>query len=633
MIKSFSSQQINQANSTLDDFLRNGWNSAFGLMLKRQGLIGAALPLGMFIYQGTKQNRPNRSDLWQPLETALYQTGFSASDMRQLLANPPGIFSGIQGSLTPVAHGDSNPQSLVEKADQIFQSKGLALAKGLLTDDPRTLSRLAQVRQGAQSGDWANRQIMAYAREALLEAGAPALLVSQATMHGEGDMERAVEATITRANAHDQNAMAMLDQVRRQALRGVPEAQAAYNHALQIVTSGKLSSGDMSPLASRVSQGDLRGATMGAEKRPTRQNVRHAQIATHAARAHHPIHTLPGGGSGTGGGGSTPIDRLIAAAKAGDPVAIRELNRIMAAETRGDQRATSLMRAIRHKATNSPQGKKARAVALSHGKPLTRKRIAKMAGDFGYEYGPTGANLFLKGVAQPMSPVPSTIDPEVANCITTGQCVGMARNLQAVRVPGANLSSISPLMGWEQGEASTTRATMGTCWGDEGQITAAQAGDTGFARHEIARGDIAQIQVNRTAFMDLLKQRNQLAKNLDNMLAEIADMKQVARLPPTIIIITSDTGDDGTGTGDFLVGMSAAEAASPVAGDIGDEGQITAAQMGDPNFATQQLATGNIQQIDVNRDAFQNLFQQREVLTQKLAAATAERNALIQQIH
>jgi len=135
--------------------------------------------------------------------------------------------------------------------------------------------------------------------------------------------------------------------------------------------------------------------------------------------------------------------------------------------------------------------------------------------------------------------------------------------------------------------------------------------------------------VNRTAFMLLLQQRNKLAKELDHMLAEIAAMKQANPPPPTIIIVTSDTGDDAC-SGDCLAGMSPT---SDMAGEMGDEGQINAAQMGDPYFATQQLAVGNVQQIDVNQDAFRNLFQQREILHERLNAATAERNALIQEIH
>jgi len=457
-IRNYSPQEIANANQAYNQFVQQGWNSSFGQVTKAQGGViqrGPALRLALYVFQQTRQNYPQRSDLWQPIMQMLLSSGFTQYQIDQLTRSQPGNFSALSGAQV---YGESNPQKLVDAADHMFQQKGLALAHGMLTSDPRTLSRLTQVRNGAQSGDWANKQIMTYARQALIEAGAPAVMVSQATMHGEGEVEKAVEAMIIRANNHDQNAMGMLDQVRRQALRGVPEAQLAYNHAMQVISSGD---------TSKLSQGDLRGSTMhgefGAEEKKkkappakvTKQNVRHAALVSHPiAQKHHPISTIPGSGSGAAGknGSQTPIDQLIAAAKAGNPTAVKELARIQAAAARGDQRAISLMNAIQAKTSNTIKGKQARAVSLSHGKPITTHKIAKMAGDFGYEYGPAGANLFLDGVANPHAHVPSHVDPDVANCITTGQCVGMARNLQAVRVPGANLSNLNPMMGWEHGE-------------------------------------------------------------------------------------------------------------------------------------------------------------------------------------
>ena len=51
-------------------------------------------------------------------------------------------------------------------------------------------------------------------------------------------------------------------------------------------------------------------------------------------------------------------------------------------------------------------------------------------------------------------------------------------------------------------------------FGDEGQINAAQMGDAGFARHQIATGDTRQIEVNRGAFRNLVGQRNLLRTDL-----------------------------------------------------------------------------------------------------------------------
>src|SRR5271154_3709825 len=90
---------------------------------------------------------------------------------------------------------------------------------------------------------------------------------------------------------------------------------------------------------------------------------------------------------------------------------------------------------------------------------------------------------------------------------------------------------------------------MGNHWadmGDEGQITAEEyGGDPHFASQQMARGQTGEINVNRDAFINLLGQRNKLAKDVDNLKYEIADMRHVNRDEPTIIIITEDTGEDG----------------------------------------------------------------------------------------
>jgi len=241
--------------------------------------------------------------------------------------------------------------------------------------------------------------------------------------------------------------------------------------------------------------------------------------------------------------------------------------------------------------------------------------------------------------------------------------------------------------------------------GDEGQITAAQAGDPFFAQQQMARGQTAQIDVNRDAFINLLGQRNHKAKELDALKRELADMQHVLHDQPTVILITIDTGEDGgngayanfagddvSGPSPDYVAMALFNAARTLAGNLdsrpaviafqnavnnhlagtgselivdgiygpqtdaaynavlsspkfqdwfagnmptsfGDEGQITAAQMGDPNFASQQLRSGDVQQIKVNRKAFELLFQQRAQLDQAIQEALLQRQALINEIH
>jgi hypothetical protein len=244
--------------------------------------------------------------------------------------------------------------------------------------------------------------------------------------------------------------------------------------------------------------------------------------------------------------------------------------------------------------------------------------------------------------------------------------------------------------------------------GDEGQITAEEyGGDSYFAQNQMRAGDTTEISVNRDAFIKLLGQRNQLAKELDATLKIIADIKHANPNEPTVIIVTVDTGDDGGNgmyanfAGDFGADVMSSSGAKPIdvlmaamfaaatqlqqstqpadvitfqnavnnhlgsdvlpadgifsaavstmldtvtespayaawssgVSSFGAEGQINAAQMGDPNFAKNEMASGHVQTIQVNQDAFRELFTQRAQLTQQLHAAEVEKNALINELH
>jgi hypothetical protein len=63
---------------------------------------------------------------------------------------------------------------------------------------------------------------------------------------------------------------------------------------------------------------------------------------------------------------------------------------------------------------------------------------------------------------------------------------------------------------------------------------------------------------------------------------------------------------------------------------FGDEGQLNAASMGDHSFARNQIARGDVRQIDVNRDAFRNLVGQRNMLRSDLTSDQRKLNHLAQ---
>jgi hypothetical protein len=81
-----------------------------------------------------------------------------------------------------------------------------------------------------------------------------------------------------------------------------------------------------------------------------------------------------------------------------------------------------------------------KAVRLSHGPILSNPRIAGIASHFGAE-----GDSFLYGVARPGVRA-------VSEAHHHGKVVGMARKLQAVRMPGSRISDYSPMVGWELGE-------------------------------------------------------------------------------------------------------------------------------------------------------------------------------------
>lgn len=84
----------------------------------------------------------------------------------------------------------------------------------------------------------------------------------------------------------------------------------------------------------------------------------------------------------------------------------------------------------------------AKAVHLSNGPILHDRKVADVASSFGEEH---NAKAFIAGVIHPTYPA-------VNSAHHHGKVVGMARKIQAVRMPNSRISDYSPTVGWELGE-------------------------------------------------------------------------------------------------------------------------------------------------------------------------------------
>ncbi len=115
------------------------------------------------------------------------------------------------------------------------------------------------------------------------------------------------------------------------------------------------------------------------------------------------------------------------------------------------------------------------------------------------------------------------------------------------------------------------------------------------------------ILVNAAAFKNVLKQRNRLARTLDILRWKIAQVRR-STLPTPMI--------------QYVIEVTPTVMASNVSGEFGWEGQINAAEAGDPfQFAEKQIAKGQTEQIPVNRDSFQRVIRERDTLLKLVPAA------------
>lgn len=99
-------------------------------------------------------------------------------------------------------------------------------------------------------------------------------------------------------------------------------------------------------------------------------------------------------------------------------------------------------------------GLPAASVVLASG-PLLTKPVVQQLGvsNFGSE---ESTAVFFHGVKfsgeASWAEVAPHLDPPLRRCLAIGQCVGRARRLQAIRMPGSAISNYSEVAGWELGE-------------------------------------------------------------------------------------------------------------------------------------------------------------------------------------
>jgi hypothetical protein len=99
-------------------------------------------------------------------------------------------------------------------------------------------------------------------------------------------------------------------------------------------------------------------------------------------------------------------------------------------------------------------GLEAAACVLASGPLLTNPAVRQMgASNFGSE---ESTAVFFHGVRfsseDTWREVAPHLDVPLRRCLAIGQCVGRARKIQAVRMPGSRIGEYSEVAGWELGE-------------------------------------------------------------------------------------------------------------------------------------------------------------------------------------
>jgi hypothetical protein len=270
----------------------------------------------------------------------------------------------------------------------------------------------------------------------------------------------AIVDAIEEARDGDQNSLAMILENEEAATNGDPDDPetdnaAAINGFVQLyVTANPVpESGDgaMSPAFGAADH----------ERHPS--HPRHAKSAhgkhPHKAHAEHMRHLQRangGGGGGGGGGGSSQSTSptggasMQSAAKEIRDAAKKIANKYGVGADHA-LRAAHAQSAMSYGFGMDTAGMHemealhnlAQAIQLSHGPLLTHQRIGEMTASFGSD---EGADLFLHGIENPrmvVKPGPR-LSRLAADCVKTGQCVGLARQYQAVRDPRIPIGVLSP---------------------------------------------------------------------------------------------------------------------------------------------------------------------------------------------
>ena len=385
----------------------------------------------------------------------------------------------------------SQASMAIDKGSVWLKEHAERAASGALAGDRYVLVHLEEERKKAHAGNWLAQQYLTFVQSALNRMGGN---VALATWRGEevttvvgveDPLKTECLSVIERALHGDQNAQALLERLPHAAREGSTKAILALRFIEEILRGGKARMG------LEHMKADIRGAQLkikpkkhpGHKRHPALQRLGRPLMLKETIHLslgqRHAMEYGQGGGSQAGGsqgggsqaggsqaggsqggggdcastdsGGATPAEdlspvtgqlehpeaaRMIQAARAGDKVMAAHIERVLTAARQGDKRAEPLAHGIRVYLRAHPEFKgeilEGRAVHLSHGHPLTDKRIRAFSAEFGKE-----AETFLEHVREPYGPV---IDYRPAY---VGLMVGRAQAYQAIRYPGTPLSILS----------------------------------------------------------------------------------------------------------------------------------------------------------------------------------------------
>lgn len=365
---------------------------------------------------------------------------------------------------TPSVHGECNlPPQVCRNIESAIRSANLG--------DQVAVAQLAQLRRDARRNKGSARAEFAYAMRVEKSAvPQPAFGVAFGAEHKRASAHKAAKVAQGHAHAAAHH---------KAAARTAPTAHAAKQHHLAAAQherhaeNARLQRDErrMEHMEHRLEHGGQPRRVVEYVTRP-QQRLQHPHHPKHHDARREVVYVTRGGGGGGGGNGGggggggmdnraaerallqqrstqrhpafqqsetvrvvegrePPLRRLLRAAAAGNREALSRVNDIKVAAQRGDVRAKSMLQAMQQMAGTPEIVSNARAAKLSHGKPLTTARVHGIAAEFGAE----SANV-LRGVRSPYAPISPYVTPITRQAIRTGQILGKAQQMQAVRFPG-----------------------------------------------------------------------------------------------------------------------------------------------------------------------------------------------------